>query len=248
MPEAEAGGPRISRADWEGNQRADHWAKQALQDHPDQANRHKLLAECDVLAVGALKIGVAVYSQVVQDREARGALPPRRTRVPGGRGGSKPKIREWPWEVKGHRIQVLGEGHWRCDHCRKQAMTKTSLATLGKRPCHKGGALTPSERNARSQLAKWTKKAAAACGEVPHGIAPPTTHKPRKTLGGWECTGCDREARTLGGLGIFCGPALPAQAVRAGAQRAEGSRDIRSFFAPAGRPPGRPPDVEDILD
>ena len=67
VPEDEAGGPKISREDWEGNSWADHWAKESLKDHPDQRARSKLIDECDALALGALKLGIAVYSLVTQD-------------------------------------------------------------------------------------------------------------------------------------------------------------------------------------
>ena len=188
------------------------------------------------------KYGVAVYSQVVRDREARNALPPKRIRRPGGGGGSKPKVRDWPWEVKGHRIHALAEAHWRCEHCRKEARTKTSLATLGKRPCHRGTALTPSERNARSQLSKWHTRAAAACGRIPEGVLPPVTHRPQRLDASWKCTLCLQEERTLGDLGIFCRQAHAAAGGRPAPPPA--SQDIRRFFAPVVRPPGRPPDQE----
>ena len=244
VPEAEAGGPKISRADWEGNRQADHWAKEALKDTPRQDARAKLIEECDTLALGALQLGIAVYSQVVLEREERGALPVRRDRRATGSGGSKPKARDWPWEIKGHRIQALGEAHWQCDYCRKQARTKTSLATLGKRQCHRGMAITPREKNDRSQMSKWTKRAAEASGRAEAGGPPQTTHDPERQQDGWRCSRCRAEARTLGQLGFFCEVPRMVQAPGQGmGQPAQGSQDIRRFFA-AARPLARPPDPD----
>ena len=161
-------------------------------------------------------MGIAVYSLVIQDRTEQGAIPLRRSRAPGG-GGSKPKVREWPWEVKGHRIHKLGDSHWRCEYCRKQAYTAKSLSTLAKRRCHGGLVLSLRDRNARSHLSKWRKRAAAARGPVPPGVPPPVTHEPERLEESWRCLLCGQEARTLGPMGFFCGApmgpaAAPAQA------------------------------------
>ena len=104
--------------------------------------------------------------------------------------------------------------------------------------------MTLQERNAKGQLAKWTKRAATACGEVPPGVPPPTTHRPEHLEASWRCSLCTQEARTLGGLGIFCRDVVQPGAVQAPAPLA--SQDIRRFFAVAGAggPPGRPPEAE----
>ena len=123
---------------------ADHWAKESLKAHPDQRGRAERIDEFDALAVGALRVVMAVYSRVVLDRDARGAIPKRRNRVPGGPMG-RAFNRDWPWVVKGHSIEplageapVLVQSHWRCTRCNCSAKTRGSLRVLGKRPCHGG--------------------------------------------------------------------------------------------------------------
>ena len=76
LPAEDAGGPSISLEDWWGNNEADHWTKESPQLHPDQRARASRIDEFDVLALGVLRTGIAVYSLVIQDRNERGAIPP----------------------------------------------------------------------------------------------------------------------------------------------------------------------------
>ena len=101
VPREEAGGPKISLQDWLGNAAADELAKEALLLHPDQSDRNAVIDRYDTLALGVLRLGMSVYSAVVQERQEQGVLPPPRhpLRVQGVRRPRPP--REWPWEVMG---------------------------------------------------------------------------------------------------------------------------------------------------
>ena len=262
LPEEEAGGPKITREDWEGNQMADHWAKESLKEHPDQRGRAERIDEFDTLAVGALRIGMAVYSQVVLDRDARGAIPKRRNRVPGGPMG-RALNRDWPWLVRGHSIEpvageapVLVQSHWKCTRCNCGATTRGSLRVLGKRPCHGGRVRSRVEVSVAGNIAKWNRRAAAAAAALPPGTPVPRTHRISKDGEFWKCACCGGEQRKLRDLGFFCddvqqGVPPPPPGGGGGAPQAKrmrvaaGSMDIRSFFGGAASSSARPPEVLD---
>ena len=140
--EEAAKGDKISWEDWVGNTRAGEQAKDALMLHPDGRGRVEAIDRYGVLAVGAVMLGVAVYAQVVQDRDARGAPPPKRVRNRVPNPGRR-KVRERPWEIRGHLICPTEESRWECDRCGCHAGTQQSLRDFANTQCHQGNVLTP---------------------------------------------------------------------------------------------------------
>ena len=180
-------GDKITVPDWQGNTKADAKARDALLMQPDNTARAEAIDRFDQYTLGALKIGVAVYSKVVQHREAEGAPPPKRNR---NRAPQAPRQRErqWPWEVRGHHIVPDGSG-WTCTKCNNHPGTKGSLSVFAKTSCHEGRTLWTSgeegkvrrqEISDNANAVKWRKRAHAELLQARDRGEDPTVHRPVK--------------------------------------------------------------------